>query len=64
MTLYSSGLCFMLIALFYQLIDVWQIHTPFTWLKIYGMNSIVAYTVGETIAVSSTPLTLPPNSKV
>lgn len=49
MTLYSAGLCFMLIALFYQLIDVWQIHTPFTWLKIYGMNSIVAYTVGETI---------------
>lgn len=49
MTLYSAGLCFMLIALFYQIIDVWQIHAPFSWLKIYGMNSIVAYTIGETI---------------
>ena len=43
MTLLSSGYCFLLMALFYYIVDYkgWKKHTQ--WLKIYGMNSIVAY---------------------
>ena len=49
MTLYSGGWCFLLMAAFYQVIDVWQVQRPFAWLKVYGMNSIVAYVVGEVV---------------
>lgn len=49
MTLLSGGYCFILMAVFYQVVDVMQIHRPFDWLKIYGMNSIVAYMLGEVI---------------
>lgn len=42
-TLYSGGFCFLLLSLFYGLIDLWRS----TWwaapLKIVGMNSIAAY---------------------
>ena len=43
MVLVSSGYCFLLMALFYYVIDYkgWRKHTG--WLKVYGMNSIVAY---------------------
>ena len=43
MVLVSSGYCFLLMALFYYIIDYkgWKRHTG--WLKVYGMNSIVAY---------------------
>ena len=43
MVLVSSGYCFLLMALFYYVIDYkgWKKHTE--WLKVYGMNSIVAY---------------------
>lgn len=43
MTLVSSGYCFQLMALFYYLIDYkgWKKYSG--WLKVYGMNSIVAY---------------------
>ncbi|MBQ3190099.1 MAG: DUF5009 domain-containing protein [Bacteroidaceae bacterium] len=43
MTLVSSGYCFLLMALFYYLIDYkgWKKYSG--WLKVYGMNSIVAY---------------------
>ena len=43
MVLVSSGYCFLLMALFYYVIDYkgWRKHTE--WLKVYGMNSIVAY---------------------
>ena len=43
MVLVSSGYCFLLMALFYYIIDYkgWKKHTE--WLKVYGMNSIVAY---------------------
>ena len=43
MVLVSSGYCFLLMALFYYMIDYkgWKKHTD--WLKVYGMNSIVAY---------------------
>ena len=43
MVLVSSGYCFLLMALFYYVIDYkgWKKHTG--WMKVYGMNSIVAY---------------------
>lgn len=43
MVLVSSGYCFLLMALFYYTIDYkgWKKHLE--WLKVYGMNSIVAY---------------------
>lgn len=43
MVLVSSGYCFLLMALFYYIVDYkgWRKHTG--WLKVYGMNSIVAY---------------------
>ena len=43
MVLVSSGYCFLLMALFYYIIDYkgWKKYTE--WLKVYGMNSIVTY---------------------
>lgn len=43
MTLYSSGICFLLMALFYYLVDYRNYGNYLNWLKIYGMNSILAY---------------------
>jgi predicted acyltransferase len=43
MTLHSSGICFLLMALFYYLIDYKDFGKYLNWLKIYGMNSIMAY---------------------
>lgn len=49
MTLLSGGYCFLLMALFYYWID-YKGHTRgLNWLKIYGMNSITAYLLGEVI---------------
>jgi predicted acyltransferase len=45
MTLYSSGICFVLMALFYYLVDYKDYGKHMNWLKIYGMNAILAYTV-------------------
>jgi len=53
MTLYSGGLCFLLTALTYYLVDVRGWHRGIDWLKIYGMNAITAYFLGETIRFSS-----------
>lgn len=43
MVLVSSGYCFLLMALFYYIVDYkgWRKYTG--WLKVYGMNSILAY---------------------
>ena len=43
MVLVSSGYCFLLMALFYYIVDYKGWRKPFQWLKVYGMNSIVAY---------------------
>ncbi len=43
MTLFSSGICFILMAGFYYLIDYKNYGRYLNWLKIYGMNSILAY---------------------
>lgn len=49
MVLYSGGLCFLLMAVFHYVIDVCRWQRPLGWLKIYGMNSIVAYMLGEVV---------------
>lgn len=43
MVLVSSGYCFLLMGLFYYWIDYKGHRSRLTWLKVYGMNSIVAY---------------------
>ncbi|NDV58893.1 acyltransferase family protein [Bacteroides sp. 519] len=49
MTLLSGGYCFLLMALFYYLIDYKGYSRGMNWLKVYGMNSITAYMLGEVI---------------
>ena len=52
MTLLSGGYCFLLMALFYYWID-YKGHTRgLAWLKVYGMNSITAYLLGEVVNLS------------
>lgn len=43
MVLVSSGYCFLLMGAFYYWIDYKGHRKHLTWLKVYGMNSIVAY---------------------
>lgn len=43
MVLVSSGYCFLLLGLFYYWIDYKQHRSHLTLLKVYGMNSILAY---------------------
>ena len=52
-TLYSGGLCFLLIALTYYIVDVKGWRRGLSWLKIYGMNAILAYCVGEIVNFTS-----------
>lgn len=49
MTLLSGGYCFILMAVFYYVTDVKGLHRGLDWLRIYGMNSIAAYIMGEVI---------------
>lgn len=53
MTLYSSGICFLLMALFYYLVDIRNGGKYLNWLKIYGMNSIAAYMLYSVINFGS-----------
>jgi predicted acyltransferase len=53
MTLYSSGICFLLMAMFYYLVDYKNYGKYLNWLKIYGMNSILAYMLWEILNFSS-----------
>ena len=53
MTLFSGGICFLLIAVTYYLVDVRGWHKGLDWLKIYGLNAITAYCIGEVIDFSS-----------
>ncbi len=53
MTLLSAGYCFLLMAAFYGWIDVLGHHRGLEWLKFYGMNSIVAYMLGEVVSFRS-----------
>lgn len=47
MALYSSGLCFLLLAAFYYVVDCKGYGRKLTFLNYYGMNCIVAYMLGE-----------------
>lgn len=49
MTLLSGGYCFLLMALFYYWIDYKGHGKGLNWLRIYGMNSITAYLLGEVV---------------
>lgn len=52
-TLYSGGLCFLLTALTYYIVDVRGWGKLLSWLKIYGMNAILAYCVGMVVNFTS-----------
>ena len=49
MTLFAGGLCFMLMAVFYYIVDYKGWKRGLMWLKIYGMNSIATYFLGEVV---------------
>ena len=53
MTLWSGGWCFILMALFYYIVDYKGWSKGLNWLKIYGMNSIIAYTLGMVVSFRS-----------
>lgn len=53
MTLYSGGICFLLTALTYYIVDVLKWRKGLSWLKIYGMNAITAYCIGELMHYNS-----------
>ena len=50
MVLVSSGYCFLLMGLFYYWIDYRGRRKHITWLKVYGMNSIVAYMLANVVS--------------
>jgi predicted acyltransferase len=49
MVLVSSGYCFLLMGIFYYWIDYKEYRKGVGWLKVYGMNSIVAYLLAMVI---------------
>lgn len=49
MTMFSAGICMMLLCFFYWWIDVLHLGRGLRWLKIYGTNAITAYCLGEVI---------------
>lgn len=53
MVLVSSGYCFWLMGLFYYLIDYKGWCKGLTWLKVIGMNSILAYVLSAEVGVFS-----------
>lgn len=53
MTLFSGGICFVLIALVYYIVDVKHWSKGLGWFRYFGMNSIAAYVIGEVIVFSS-----------
>ena len=57
-TLFSGGLCFLLIALTYYIVDVKGWGKGLAWLKIYGMNAILAYCVGQVLKFNSVSASL------
>jgi predicted acyltransferase len=52
MVLVSSGYCFLLMGVFYYWIDYKGHRKHLTWLKVYGMNSIIAYMLAMCINFS------------
>ena len=52
--LYAGGFCFILLALFYLVIDVWKIQKWGFFFKVIGMNAITVYMVSQLINVDHT----------
>ncbi len=57
-TLFSGGLCCLLMALTYYIVDVKGWGKGLSWLKIYGMNAITAYCIGEMLHYNTFPQAL------
>lgn len=53
MTLLSGGYCFLLMGVFYYIVDARGCSRGLNWLKIYGMNAITAYILGEIVSFRS-----------
>jgi predicted acyltransferase len=49
MTLYSGGICFLLMAVTYYIVDVRKWGGEMEWIKYFGMNSIAAYMIANVI---------------
>ena len=47
--IFSGGMCYLLLAIFYWMIDVLQKGKHATWLMVIGMNSIAAYVMAHTV---------------
>lgn len=58
MTLVAGGYCFLLMALFYYVVDVRGWKKQLAWLKPYGMNSIAAYMMCQLLNLKSVVSTL------
>jgi predicted acyltransferase len=52
--LYAGGFCFILLALFYLVIDVWKIQKWGFFFKVIGMNAITVYMMFQLIDVDHT----------
>lgn len=53
MVLVSSGYCFLLLGVIYYIVDYRGWHKGLDWLKVFGMNAIVAYMLHQTIKFDS-----------
>lgn len=53
MTLFSGGICFLLMALTYYLVDVRKSKLELKGIACFGLNSIVVYVIGEMVNFSS-----------
>ena len=53
MTLFAGGICFVLMGLFYYIIDVKGCRRGWMWLRYYGMNSLAAYFIGDYVNFKS-----------
>lgn len=53
MTLYSGGICFLLMSVTYYVVDVRKWGGKMEWIKYFGMNSIAAYMIANAIDFSS-----------
>ena len=58
MALFAAGISFILLGIFYYFIDYKGYRKGLTWLKVYGMNSIVAYTLTQIVNFRSIPQSL------
>lgn len=58
MTLYSGGICFLLMAATYYVVDVRKWGGDMEWIKYFGMNSIAAYMIANMIDFSSVTTSL------